>query len=269
MATSFASAQTSSGWQSLFAIFADSALRYRQWDSVNWVWSGWKVLGSGFALLPPFATQVTDTDVNVYATRPDGIVVQNWWNGKVWSGWMTPSWQKVVSSPASVNLDWSTHFLFAKDSGGKAVGAIWSGGTWTALPPSNIAVLSGVSAVAADTDSVLVYAKAPDSSLIRFPWSRKHSWGAVEHLDGPGTCATTSVHPVSTRSLFEIRWENGSLRLPRGLVETGGALGIFALDGRREASLAWSSGQSSVGAPLRSGLHEVRLETGSTILFVP
>ncbi len=267
--TSLASAQTNSGWQTLFAIFADSSLRYRQWDSVNWVWSGWKVLGSGFALLPPFATQVTATDVNVYATRPDGIVIQNWWNGTTWSGWVTPPWQKVASSPASVNLDWTTHFLFARDSGGNAVGAIWNGSNWTALPPSEIPVLSGVSAVVADTDSVLIYAKAPDSSLIRFPWSRKHSWGAVEHLDGPGSCGTTSVKHFATGPLREIRWESGSLRLSQDLAEMGGTLGVFALDGRHEANLAWSPGQTSLRASLHSGLHQVRMESGSAALFVP
>jgi hypothetical protein len=267
--SSLAAAQTGSGYQALYAVFKDGSLRARQWDSIQMTWSGWSVLGTGFAPLPPYANQVAGTQVNLFATRLDGTVMQDSWNGTRWSGWLTIPWKKVASSPASVNFDSTWHLLFAKDSTGKAAGAIWNGETWTTLPPSGIPVLSGLAPVVADTDSVLVYALAPDSSLIRFPWSRKHSWGEVQYVLAPRPTAAVLRSVVAASGSERVRWAAGRIHVPADWSASAGSLEIRDLRGARVASVDLRAGQKEYSLPLRSGLYSLRSGARSAVLIVP
>jgi hypothetical protein len=265
---SISATQTARGWQTIFAVFSDSSLRYRQWDSVQWTWSGWTVLGTGFALLPPFATQVLDTQVNVYALRPDGTVAQDWWKGSSWSGWVYPPWQKVFSSPSSVNFDQTTHFLFAQDSDCVAVGAIWDGISWTVLPPSGVKTLSGVTPVVAGADSLLIYALSPDSELIRFPWTRRNSWGSVEDL-GPVPPSTTGLARKHTPRRPELRQEGAFLVLPPELGLAPGRLRIVDSRGQVAQTARWTAGTSRIPLDLRPGIYWVQSSGQVFALPVP
>jgi len=265
---SVSATQTARGWQTIFAVFADSTLRYRQWDSLSWVWGGWTVLGSGFAFLPPFATQVLDTQVNVYALRPDGTVAQDWWNGTTWSGWLYPPWQKVGSSPSSVNFDQTTHFLFSQDSGSIVIGAIWDGISWTALPSSGVKTLSGVTPVVAGADSLLIYALSPDSELIRFPWTRKNSWGSVEDL-GPLPPSTAALARKRTPQRPELRQEGAFLVLPPDLGFAPGRLRIVDSRGQVAQSARWTAGTFRIPLDLRPGIYWVQSSGQVFALPVP
>lgn len=253
--TSIAATQTARGWQTIFAVFADSSLRYRQWDSVQWTWSGWTVLGTGFPPLPPFATQVNDTQVNVYALRPDGTVSQDWWNGVSWSGWLQPPWKKVRSSPSSTNFDKTWHFLFAQDSDGVAAGAIWDGVSWTALPPSGVKVLAGVTPVVAGPDSLLIYALAPDSELIRFPWTRAHSWGSVEHLGFLPPFSAALAPSSRAAQPPELHRDGSDLVLSQDMGRQSGRLRIVDSRGQVVQMLRWTAGTFRVPLELRPGIY--------------
>jgi hypothetical protein len=268
VATSIAAAQTGSEFQAVFAVFADGTLRYKQWDGIAWTWGDWSILGTGFAILPPFAAQVGDTQVNVYALRTDGTVAQDWWNGTAWSGWMYPSWRKVYSSPSSVSFDSTTHFLFAQDSGSVVIGAIWDGISWTALPSSGVKTLSGVTPVVAGPDSLLIYALSPDSELIRFPWSRASSWGKVEDL-GPLPPQTASVasRPRST-PLQGFRMEGPFLQLPASLGDSAGSLWILDLRGGIIRAATWTRGTSRIPMSLPRGIYRIRFEGVAQALLV-
>jgi len=266
---SISSTQTARGWQTIFALFADSSLRYRQWDSIQWTWSGWTVLGTGFALLPPFATQVIDTQVNVYALRPDGTVAQDWWNGTTWSGLLYPPWRKVYSSPSSVNFDQTTHFLFAQDSDSIAVGAIWDGRSWTGLPSSGVKTLSGVTPLVAGPDSLLIYALSPDSELIRFPWTRKNSWGKIEDL-GPLPPLSVSLvsRPGASAPFADFRFEAGFLRIPAALRGSEGSLSVLDLRGKIVRTASWTRGTSGISMQLDPGTYRVQFKGGARTLLV-
>jgi|GEM_PF-1918359 len=267
IATSVASAQVGSGHQSIFAIFADSSLRVRQWDSVSWTWSGWSVLGTGFSLLPPYATQVNDTQVNVYARKPDGTVSQNWWNGIFWSGWVYPAWQKTLSSPSSANFDATTHFLFAQGSDSVVVGAIWNGIYWTALPSSGVKTLSGVTPVVAGPDSLLVYGLAPNGNLIRFPWTSAHSWGSVEDL-GPLPPATAALGERPTAGLaVGMHQEGNFLVLSPEMGLASGQLRVLDSRGRLVRTATWTAGTSRIPLVLKAGVYWV--QAGGRALAFP
>jgi len=199
------------GSQALFAVFRDSTLRMRVWDSVSREWSGWKEMGmkTGF---PPTATQVDSQNVNVYVTVADGSIRQNWWRTNVWNGWVVPSYGGAASEPSSVNTNWYDHLLFSFSPGGVPQFQYWNGGSWTSWAKLNFPAKRDLSPVVAGTDSVLLYGIDSADQIVRIGWKKAHGWGLAETL---GLCPRPPVFR-DNRTLAATATPEGLLLAVRG-----------------------------------------------------
>ncbi len=187
--SSLASARLGGGKQALFAVRSDSTVVTRTWDSLARTWSGWSSMGirTGF---PPYAVQVTPQDVNVYVTTSDGRILQNWWSGTSWSGWVVPASEPVASGPSSVNFDWEHHVLFAQDRQGFPVERTWSNRSWTAWSRLPFQTASAVSPVLGPNGAIDLYALSTDSMVIHSRRSGQGVWSVPDTLGPIPPCGT-------------------------------------------------------------------------------
>lgn len=220
------------GSQALFAVFRDSTLKMRIWDSLARVWSGWQEMGmkTGF---PPTATQVDAKNVNVYVTLPDGSIRQNWWRTNVWNGWVVPSYGGAASEPSSVNTNWYDHLLFSFSPGGVPQYQYWNGGFWTSWANLKFSAKRHLSPVVAGTDSVLLYGLDSLDQIVRIGWKKGHGWGQAETL---GLCPRPSVFR-DNRMLTATATPEGFLLAVRGWNDS---LYTLPLSSRSATCRQWS-----------------------------
>lgn len=220
------------GSQALFAVFRDSTLRMRTWDSLARKWSGWQAMEmkTGF---PPTATQVDANNVNVYVTLPDGSIRQNWWRTNVWNGWVVPAYGGAASEPSSVNTNWYDHLLFSFSPAGIPQYQYWNGGSWTSWANLKFPAKRHLSPVVAGTDSILLYGLDSTNQIVRVGWRKGRGWGHAETL---GLCPRSPVFR-DNRKLAATATPEGFLLAVRGWNDS---LYTLPLSSRSAACRQWS-----------------------------
>lgn len=194
--SSLASARLGQGEQALFAVNADNMVVMRTWDSLSRSWSEWSSMGirTGF---PPYAVQVTPQDVNLYVTTSDGRVLQNWWSGDHWSGWVVPASEpSAFSAPSSVNFDWGHHVLFAQDIQGFPIERTWLNRSWTGWKRLPFRTASAVSPVLGPNGTIELYALSTDNMVIHARRSAQGVWSQPDTLGPIPPCGTDAQDVV-------------------------------------------------------------------------
>ncbi|MEK7393717.1 MAG: hypothetical protein AAB214_14255, partial [Fibrobacterota bacterium] len=223
------------GQQALFAVFRDSCLKMRVWDSLQRTWGPWSNMGIKTAL-PPTANQVGPNDVNIYVTMPNGSIRQNWWTQSAWSGWVVPAYSGAASEAPSVNINWYDHLLFSFDAQGKPQVRYWNGSSWTGWSPLNFPVKRSLNPVVAGSDSVLLYGLDSANQVVRIGWRKGGSWSVPETL-GLVPCPRVK-RDMGSRILSAAKTTEGILLAIRGANDS---LFTLQLGTGKDSARCWSS----------------------------
>ncbi len=172
------------GEQALFAVFRDSTIRTRVWDSLGRAWGGWSQMGQKTGH-PLSLNQVQPNMFNLFSLSGE-TVWQNWWTGSGYSGWVVPAVDGTGSDPVSVNLNYDDHFLFSFAPNGRVQSRFWNGSSWTGWSPLEFPATHSLAAVAISNDSLLLYGLDSQNRVLQAGWSRAGRWSPAQQL---GACA--------------------------------------------------------------------------------
>jgi len=215
------------GEQALFAVFRDSTIRTRVWDSLGRVWGGWSQMGQKTGH-PLSLNQVQSNMFNLFSLSGE-TVWQNWWTGSGYSGWVVPAVAGTRNDPVSVNLNYNDHFLFSFAPNGLAQSRFWNGSDWTGWSALEFPATHSLAAVAISNDSLLLYGLDNQNRVLQVGWSRTKGWGTAQEL---GACAPRQM-AIDSRRLTAASTTEGILLAIRGwndsiyhaLAPTPGAIG--------------------------------------------
>ncbi len=220
------------GQQALVAVFQDSSVKLRVWDSLDRSWGDWQDLGAKTAF-PPSIVQVTPNDLNLYITLSSGEILQNWWHVSSWSGWVVPAYGGSASEPSSVNLNWADHLLFSLSDNGTPQVRYWNGSSWTGWNTLAFPAVKSLSPVVVGVDSVLLYGLDVANQIVRMGGKFGGFWSKPETL---GNCPKT-VRPRDTRILSAAQTPDGTLLAIRGWNDS---LYTLVLGGQDSSCRGWN-----------------------------
>lgn len=244
-ASSLASGSLSGGRMGVWGVTPDSQLVGKTWEPLKNAWTptGSSSLKTAHA---PWATQVTPTTLNLYATALDGTIKQNYYNGSTWSGWLAnPTPMFVVSGPSSSVLGEGRHVLFSQTRDSTLQALVWDGAKWGNMSLSSFKVLSGPTSQPIWNAEVVVYALALDSQIVRIRWSEAKGWIGLESL-GPIPGAGPEVSVQRRPSALPALARNGRVELPSNLADRSGRLDVMDAQGRTLGSAIKVAGQTAV-----------------------
>lgn len=232
----------SNGNQALFAVFKDSSVHMRVWDSLGRTWGGWSSLDH-ITTRTLDAVQVTDDQLNLYATMPDGHIDQRWWKSTEWSPWVVPSEEPIVSGPASANFDWSNHVLFGIDRDGWLVERLWNGSSWSGwnrLPWKP----QGEPAPVVREGILHLFFLESNGSIVELERSLETAWRTVSRSPGPTVGNPISL-PESMEPPLTAFVRRGVLKIPESFLPVRGTAMIIHADGRREPLVLAADGKQA------------------------
>lgn len=198
------------GEQALFAVFRDSTIRTRVWDSLERTWSGWSQMGHKTGR-PLSLNQVQPNMFNLFSLSGE-TVWQNWWTGSGYNGWVVPAVDGTGNDPISVNLNYDDHFLFSFAPNGQVQSRFWNGSYWTGWSPLELPATHSLAAVAISNDSLLLYGLDSRNQVLQAGWNRTRGWSPAQQL---GMCAPRR-RAIDSRRLTAASTTKGILLAIRG-----------------------------------------------------
>ncbi|MBK9577198.1 MAG: hypothetical protein IPK50_04810 [Fibrobacterota bacterium] len=232
----------SNGNQALFAVFKDSSVRMRVWDSLAWSWGGWIALDHKTTRTLD-VVQVTDDQLNLYATMPDGRIDQRWWKSTEWSPWVVPSVEPITSGPSSANFDEIDHVLFGIDQDGWLVERSWNGSVWSAWDRLPWKPQGEPAPVVRDGILHLFFVEA-NGSIVELERTRGTAWRVTSRLPGQ-TIDNPIKLPESMEPTQTAFVRRGVLNIPESFQPVRGAAIVIHADGHRERLVLTSDGKQA------------------------
>lgn len=251
----------SDGKQALFAVFKDSSVHMRVWDSLGWAWGGWTSLDHKTTRTLD-AVQIADDQLNLYATMPDGRVDQRWWQSTQWSPWVVPSADPIVSGPSSANFDIVHHVLFGIDAQGWLVERNWDGSSWTGWNRLCWKPQSEPAPVVRDGVLHLFFLDA-DGAVVELERTLGTSWKIASRSSGPSVGNPIDMpQPIPSPETAFVR--QGVLSFPASFLPIQGAAVVIHGDGHREPLVLGTDGKQAHlrlrgAAVIRSGSKTLRV----------